>query len=219
MATGLVHGPGRSRKPGWPYFLLHRSIKWVKIKLRNKGKWLTRVIAICGTFLPSKSTEKCKKTKNPVFRWLCADDWFAMSCCSPRPHNIIINTIFDVKHDKILNFGLGNLKCDEFWPQTRWMIKNGVFFLGPQAKSSWRSRKPGWWCFLLHLTDFQLKIMLNNKGKWLTHIGRVWTFGFSEFNLALFSWLLRTKKILYVVDNLPIICGPFGDHFHIIIGG
>ena len=67
MATGSFHGPGRSRRPRWSYFFLHRSIKCVKIKLNNKGKCLTLSIAICGTFLPSKSTEKCKKQKTLFF--------------------------------------------------------------------------------------------------------------------------------------------------------
>jgi hypothetical protein len=84
----------------------------------------------CHRLLTSKVPKQTHTHKNG-FRWLCADDWFAMSCWSPRPHNIIINTIFDGEHDAMLNFGLGNLKYDEFWPQTRSIIKICVFWGAP----------------------------------------------------------------------------------------
>ncbi len=67
ITVGYFQGPGRSRRPGWSYFLLHRSIKWVEMMLNNKGNRLVDIVASSATFFPSKSANICKTAKTPIF--------------------------------------------------------------------------------------------------------------------------------------------------------
>ena len=88
----------------------------------------------------------------------------------------------------MLNFELPNLKYDELWPQTQGQRKKWGVFGGPQRNLHGGPGGPVGGIFFLHLTYFQLKIMLNNKGKQLTHIGSPRIFDICEGDLTIFFY-------------------------------